>query len=485
MAEELSPDICVIGGGPGGIAAALAVAADGVSVVLIEKGRLGGANLTSGTVPSKALLAAAELHEALRAGPSLGVTGAPLQVNFGKLRDHILAATEAIARNVSPERLTAAGVRVVAGEARFANPDMVVVGETLIRARRFIVAVGSQPEVPSYPGFETIETMTFAEAFELARKPAHLLVLGAGRHTLELAQAYLRLGIDTTVIDEGAALPDDDPELAAIVLDRLRAEGVRVRTGVKIQAIARRRGGIRVTIADPENDATVDAGVPVDGSHLLVATGRMPAVEGLGLAAAGIEGNASGIVVDGNLRTTNRRVYAVGDAVAGPALATRAEIQARAVVRTILYRLPARDTASAVPIVAFTDPALASVGLGEAEARRRHPDARILRFPFIENDRAHIERQPAGMIKVMATGGGRILGAAIVGRDAGELIALWSLAVAGGLSLAAMRAFVPPYPTRSAISARVASPDESSLLGASGLTPLWRKRIIDLLWKLG
>jgi pyruvate/2-oxoglutarate dehydrogenase complex dihydrolipoamide dehydrogenase (E3) component len=483
MAEQLSPDICVVGGGPGGIAAALAAAAEGVSVVLVEKGRLGGTNLVSGAVPSKALLAAAEVYEALRAGPALGITGAPLQVNFGKVRDHIVAATEAIARNVSLERLTVAGIKVIAGEARFANPGMVVVGETAITARRFVLAVGSVPAMPDFPGLNTVETMTFAEGFELGRPPAHLLILGAGRYALEFAQAYARLGIDATVIDEATALPDDDPELAAIVVDRLRAEGIRVRAGVKILGIARRRGGIRITLGDRQD--TAGAEIAVDGSHLLVATGRSPAVDSLGLAAAGIASDKSVVVVDRNLRTTNRRVYAIGDAVAGPALAVRAERQGRSVVKSILYRLPNRDDDGDVPAVAFTDPALAAVGLSEAAARVRHSDIRVLRFPFMESDRAHIERQPAGMIKVVATRGGLILGAAIVGRGAGELIAPWSLAIANRLSLAAMRAFVPPYPTRSAVSARVASLGEEAALALPGLTPQGRKRIIDFLRKLG
>ena len=485
MAEELSPDICVIGGGPGGIAAATAAAAEGVSVVLVEKGRFGGTNLVSGAVPSKALLAAAEIYEALRTGPALGVTGAPLQVNLGKVRDHIVAATEAIARNVASERLAAKGIRVITGEARFANPGMIVVGEAAITARRFVLAIGSVPAMPALSGLDTVETMTFAEGFELARKPAHLLILGAGRYALEFAQAYARLGIDATVIDEAPALSDDDPELAAVVVDRLRAEGIRIRAGVKIHGIARRRGGIRVTLADPGDAEAGGAEIAVDGSHLLVATGRAPAVGNLGLAAAGIDSDDSGIVVDRKLRTTNRRVYAIGDAVAGPALAVRAEYQARAVVRSILYRLSRREDDTAIPRVAFTDPALAAVGLGEAEARGRHPDARVLRFPFMENDRAHIERQPAGMIKVVATRGGLILGAAIVGRGAGELIAPWSLAVGNRLSLAAMRAFVPPYPTRSAVSARVASLDDAPPPTLRGLTPRIRRRIIDALRKLG
>lgn len=480
MAEELTPDICVIGGGPGGIAAALAAAGAGVSVVLIEKDRTGGNNLTSGTVPSKALLAAASVYEALRAGPGFGVTGAPLQVNLGKVRDHIVEATEAIARNVSPERLTAQGIKVIAGAARFANSELVVVDTTAIRARNIVLAVGSVPAVPDFPGLDAVESMTLAQGFDLSRKPAHLLVLGANRYALEFAQACARLGIDATVIDDAPALPDDDPELAAIVVDGLRAEGTRVRAGVKIQSVARRRSGIRITVGDPK-DGTIN----IDGSHILVATGRMPDVEGLGLAAAGIAYDLSGIIVDDGLRTSNRRVFAIGDAVAGPALAVRAEQQGVAVVSAILRRKRVRDDPTLVPAVAFTDPALASVGLIEAEARRLYRDIRILRFPFIENDRAHIERQPDGMIKVVTTVRGRIVGASIVGRDAAELIAPWSLAVASRLGVDAMRAFLPAYPTRSAISHRVLEGFGETAPVGRHLTPQWSRRIIEFFRKFG
>ena len=475
MAEELTPDICVVGGGPGGIAAALAAVAEGVSVVLAEKGPPGGVNLAYGTIPSKSLIAAADVYEALRAGPVLGVTGAPLQVNLGKVRDHIVAVSEAIAPRVSAERLTALGVKVIAAAAAFTERRTVVAGDHIIRARRVILAVGSVPANPDIPGLDTVEYMTFESGFDLARKPAHLLVLGAGRHALELAQAYNRLGIDATVIDEGPALPDDDPELATIVVDRLRAEGVRVRAGVRIISVMRRRGGIRLTIDDPAGGHTA-----VDGSHLLVATGRSPNVEGLGLAAAGIVHDKHGIGVDRHLRTSNRRVYAIGDAVAGPALAVRAEVQAACVVKSIVYRLPLPDDPSAVPSVTFTDPALASVGLAEHEARLHYKDVLTLRFPFVDNDRAQAERLPAGMIKVVATKAGRILGAAIVGHDAGELIALWSLAIANRLPLSAMSSLIAPYPTRSEIARRVAAsaPD-------AGLTPRWRRRIIEMLRKLG
>ncbi|MEJ0011889.1 MAG: FAD-dependent oxidoreductase [Bauldia sp.] len=481
MADELTPDICVIGAGPGGIAAATAAAAEGVPVILIEKNRTGGHNLASGTVPAKALLAAAAIHETLRTGPAFGVTGAPLQVDLGRVREHIEEATAAIARNVTPERLTALGVKVIAGNARFANPDLVVVDNTAIRARRIIIATGSVPAVPQIPGLETVDAMSLADGFDLARRPAHLIVLGADRYALEFAQAYSRLGIDTTVVDEGAAIPDVDPEMATILLDRLRAEGIRVRTGVKISEIARRRGGVRMLLTDP-----AEGEIAVDGSHIIIAAGRWPDVEGLGLAAGQIQWDKAGIVVDKGLRTTNRRVYAIGDVIAGAPLAARAELQAAAVVRSILYRVPFTDETANVPAVAFTDPGLASVGLDEPAARLLHRDVRIIRVPFAESDRAHIEREPAGMLKVITTtGGGRILGAAIVGRDAPELIAPWALAVANRLGLAAVAAYVPPYPARAALARRVAADHKPATRGSAGLTPAWRRRIITLFRKLG
>jgi pyruvate/2-oxoglutarate dehydrogenase complex dihydrolipoamide dehydrogenase (E3) component len=475
MAEQLTPEICVIGGGPGGIAAALAAVAEGAPVVLVEKGTPGGANLAWGSVPSKALIAAADLNEALRLGPVLGVTAAPLQVNLGKVRDHLDAATAAVAARFATERLTALGIKVVEGSAVFTDRRTVAVADFIIRARRFILAVGSLPAVPDLPGLKTIDYATFVDAFDLSRRPAHLLILGAGRHALEYAQGCNRLGIDATVIDEGAALPEDDPELAEIVIERLRAEGVRLRTGAAIRSLVRRRGGIRVTLADPAEGESV-----VDGSHLLVATGRSPNVEGLGLAAAGVLHDASGIKVDRYLRTANRHIYAVGDAVAGPALVGRAEDQAARVVRSIVFRRPVADDPSATPAATFTDPALASVGLSEAEARARHKDIRVLRFPFVDNDRAAIERLPAGTIKVLTTASGQILGAAIVGRGAAELIAPWSLAIANRLPISALADLAMPYPTRSGTARRVAAG-----LPQPGLTPPWRRRIIELLRRLG
>jgi pyruvate/2-oxoglutarate dehydrogenase complex dihydrolipoamide dehydrogenase (E3) component len=482
MAEVLTPDICVVGGGPGGIAAANVAAAAGVSVILVEKGALGGGYLAA-AVPSKALVAAAETYEALRIGPSLGVSGAPLQVNLNRVRDHLVAAAADVARTLTAERLAVSGIEVIQGEARFVDATTVTVGERLIRAHRFILAVGLQPALPRLPGLDTVETMTFADAFQLDRRPAHLIILGASRYALELAQAYTRLGIDSTIVSTRTVLYGEDPELSAIVVDRLRAEGIRVRTGVTIHSIARRRSGIRVILTDPSDADADGAEIVVDGSHLLVATSGVAATDGLGLAAAGIASDGADIAVDANLRTSNRRVYAIGDAVRGTRSIARAELHAQSVVRSILYRVPRRSDDWLAPRATFTDPGLASVGLGEAAARARHGEVRVLRLPYAENARARIERQPAGLIKVVATRGGRVLGAGIVGRGAPELIAPWALAVANRLTLTAMESMIPATPTRAALDAAVARLEHDSEGG--GLTAAIRQRIIGLLRKLG
>lgn len=474
MAEMITPDICVVGGGPAGIALALRAARESVPVVLIEKGHPGGADLSYGSIPSKALIAAADHHEFLRGGPAFGVTGAPLQVNFGKVSDHIRSVGNAVAPRVSAERLAALGVHVIGAPARFLDRRTVLAGEFTVIARRFVLATGAIPAVPEIPGLAEVDYMTPESAFDITRKPAHLLVLGAGSYALELAQTYSRLGVDTTIIDSNTALPDEDPELATVVVDRLRAEGVRIRDRVTISGIVRRRGGIRLTVVEDGTE------IPIDGSHLLVIAGRSPDVADLGLSAAGIAYDNQGVTVDGLMRTTNRRVYAIGDVVAGPAAVARGDRQAELVLRSILYRLPKRGFSADVPTVTYTDPGLARIGISESEARRRNDKVRVLRFPFVENDLAQIEHMPAGFIKVIVSRRGRVLGVSIVGRNAGELIALWSLAVANRLNIRAVAEMVTPYPSRSAISKSVAE----SFDGA-GLTRRLRRRIIEFLRKFG
>ncbi len=463
MSDEHAPEICVIGGGPGGIALAIAAANQGLPVVLIEKDRLGGASLREGGVPARALGAAAALHEALRRGPAFGVSGAPLQVNPARVEEHVRAVVEAAAASVSAERLDAFGVRFIRGEGRFLDRRTVAAGEARVRARSFVIATGSVPVIPDHDGLDAIEVLDAAAALELSRKPAHLIVLGAGARALELAQALNRLGVDSSVIDAGPVLPGADPELVAPLLDRLRAEGIRVRSSADIVGFARRKGGVRVTVRENGEE------VAIDGSHVVVMPDRTPNVAGLGLDAAGIAHESQGIVVDRGLRTTNRRVFAIGDAVAGPASVSRAEHHAAVVLRAIAGDRARGDAESGVPSVVHTDPELAHVGLGEQEARARHKLIRVLRVPFAENDLAQAERTTAGLVKVIATDRGRILGAGVTGRGAGEIVALWSLAIANGLGIEALKSVPLPYPSRADIVRRVAI-----AFDGPGRTPLRR-----------
>ncbi len=473
-ADALTPDICIIGGGPGGIAAARAAVAEGVSVVLIEKKSMGGANLAEGAVPLAALAAAASLSDALRRGPAMGVSGAPLQVNLAKTREHIAATRAALAPGISPEHLAAEGIQVIQARAKFVSQSAVSAGDATIRARRFVLATGARPAVPDLPGLANVEHMTAADAFELAKKPSHLIVLGATAYGLAIAQAHQRLGIDTTVVDTGPFLPGEDGELAAALRVLLQREGLRIRTGAKVDKITRRRGGVRVAITDQAEGEVV-----VDGSHLLLAAGRRPATDGLALDAAGITATDDGIAAKA-FRTANSRVYAIGDAIAGPASVARAEAEGRAVIRAILFRLPAGVGEAALARATQTDPAIASIGMGEEEARRRGGKIRVWRFPVAEGERAVAERAPDGVIKVIAGDNGRVIGATVLSRDAAEHIALWALAMQARLPLSKIAALAPAYPSRAALARALAA-----VASGPRLTGGSRKRIIRLLGKFG
>ncbi len=451
MSEVLTPDICVIGAGSAGLTVAAAAAAFGVSVVLIEKGRMGGDCLNTGCVPSKALIAAARHAETLRQGERFGIKPAEPQVSFAAVMEHVRGVIAAIEPNDSVERFTGLGVTVLHGAARFTDRRTVTVAEREIRARRFVIATGTVPAVPPIPNLETVPYLTNETVFELTRRPNHLIVVGAGPIGLELAQAFRRLGSEVTVLEAAKALAHDDAELSALLLEKLHAEGIDVREGVKVTRAARRgRTGVRVTL-----EAEGEVG-HVDGTHLLVATGRKPEVADLGLEEAGIAFDKSGIKVNARLRTRNRRVYAIGDVAGGPQFTHWAGYTGGLVVRSILFRFGGKARPDILPWVTFTDPELAHVGLSEAEAFRRYRGVHVLRWPFAENDRAQTERETGGMVKVLTTRKGIVVGADILGRDAGELIALYAMAVAEGLSVKSFINTILPYPTRSEAARRAA-----------------------------
>jgi pyruvate/2-oxoglutarate dehydrogenase complex dihydrolipoamide dehydrogenase (E3) component len=475
MPELLKPDICVIGAGAGGLSVAAAAAAFGASVVLVEKGEMGGDCLNAGCVPSKSLIAAAKHARAIARAASFGLSTQPLEVDFGKVNKHVHDVIAAIAPNDSKERFTGLGVRVIEGSARFKNRKTVTVGEGIeIRARRFVIATGSSPSLPPIPGLATTPHLTNETVFDLTERPEHLVVIGAGPVGLELAQAFHRLGAPVTVLEAAWPLAHEDPECVQAVLDQLAREGVDLRSPVEVVRVETAESKIAVVVRDAGGEQTIL------GSHLLVATGRRANTEELGLKEARVTTNERGILVDDGLKTANKRVYAVGDVVGDLQFTHVANYHAGIVIRNVLFRQPAKVNDDVIPRVTFTDPELAHVGLTEAEARQRGVKFRVLRWPFHENDRAQAERTTGGHIKVVTDRKGVVLGATIVGAGAGEMIAAWTLAVTQGLNVRVFAGIVMPYPTLAEIGKRAAI-----TYFTPSLTNSWVRRIIGLLRRFG
>jgi pyruvate/2-oxoglutarate dehydrogenase complex dihydrolipoamide dehydrogenase (E3) component len=451
MIQKLETDLCVIGAGSGGLSVAAAAAMMKVPVVLIERGRMGGDCLNAGCVPSKALIAAAKHAQAIRDASAFGITSGEPQVNGNRVKAHVQGVIDAIRPTDSVARFTALGAQVIEGEAQFTGPRTVRVGNTEVRARRIIVATGSRPAIPPIPGLESVPYLTNESLFDLAKRPQHLAVIGAGPIGIEMAQAHRRLGSEVTVIDMGPPLSREDREAADVVIRKMKAEGVTFITGVKVLAVAGQKEALSIRISAQDGKEQM-----ISCSHILVATGRKPNVESLGLGAAGIVTEQQGIVVDRRLRTSNRRVYAIGDVTGPPQFTHRSGDHAGVVLRNALFRLPAKVRDERMPRVTFCDPEITAVGLSEDEALKRHKGVSILRWPFAENDRAQAEGHTEGFIKAIIDAKGYILGVVIVGRNAGELLAPWLMAIENKQKIGALAAIVFPYPTLSEISKRVA-----------------------------
>ncbi|HEY6259513.1 MAG TPA: FAD-dependent oxidoreductase [Xanthobacteraceae bacterium] len=485
MAETIRPDICVIGAGTAGMQVAMQAAAFGVRAVLVDihgggpgGHQMGSDALRAGRLPLAALLAAARRAHGVRQSAAFGVKADPVEIDFPRVRDHVRGVIGARAPNLARERLAGLGVRIIEGAARFKDPaTLVVAGDLEIAARRFVIATGSSSALPPIAGLEDVPYLTAETAFDLTACPGHLIVIGSGAVALEFAQAFRRLGAEVTVVDAAEPLGQEDPECAAVVLDQLAREGVRIRSAdiTRVEeAPPHSKLKVQVRLAGEGGEETVA------GSHLLVVGARWANVVGLGLDAAGIKYDEHGVAVDKGLKTTNKRVYAIGDVTGGEQPPHAADHQAGLVVRNAVFRAPVRFDPEATTRVTFTDPELARVGLTEAVARRRDHKIRVLRWPYRENDRAHAEGEVRGHIKVVTNAGGRILGVTIVGAGAGEMIPTWTLAIAKGADIGLIAGIVVPYPTLAEIGKYAAT-----TYFMSGLTSSWVRRIIALLRRFG
>lgn len=431
--ERIKTDLLVIGAGSGGLSVAAGASQMGADVVLLEGGEMGGDCLNYGCVPSKALLVMGKkaLHE---------------DVSYAQAMGHVRDVIATIEPVDSQERFEVLGVRVIRAYGRFVGRNEVEAGDHRITARRIVIATGSSPFVPPIPGLEEVAYLTNETLWKLDEKPDHLIIVGGGPIGIEMAQAHIRLGCKVTVIEGDRALNRDDPECAALVLERLCDEGVDLREGATVTSVSNQAGVV----------AHLSDGGGVAGSHILIATGRTPNTDKLNLEAAGIEMTRNAIKVDTSLKSSNRKVYAIGDVTGLMPFTHTAGYHAGIIIRSALFGMPAKVDHAHIPYATYTQPELAQIGPTEAEARQQYGDAlEVARFDIHHNDRAIAEGKAEGLIKVMVVKG-RPVGVSIAGEQAGELIATWSLAIANKLKMSQVSTMVAPYPTYAEINKRAA-----------------------------
>ncbi|MBC7479251.1 MAG: FAD-dependent oxidoreductase, partial [Pseudorhodobacter sp.] len=338
--ERITADLCVIGAGSAGLSLVAGAQQMGARCVLIEGGVMGGDCLNTGCIPSKSLLAAAKLAQSRRDGAGFGVLPVEPVVDFAAVQTHVQRVIAQIAPVDSQQRFEGLGVRVIRAWATFLSPTEVQAGADVITARRFVIAAGSHPVVPDLPGLGPY--LTNETIFTLQDRPHHLVILGGGPIGVEMAQAHRRLGSEVTLIARSRILSRDDAEAAALVLARLRGEGVTVLEHTTVVAVS---GGATVTVQD---------GRTVEGSHLLLALGRKPALDRLDLGKAGVAVTDKGVKVNANLRSTNRRIYAIGDVAGGRQFTHVAGYQAGIVLRQVVLGLPARERTDHIPAATYT-----------------------------------------------------------------------------------------------------------------------------------
>ena len=450
----LKADICIIGGGSGGLSVAAGAAQLGASVVLFERAEMGGDCLNTGCVPSKAMLEVAKIAKIANNGmPSMGISAGQAQIDFGAVKAHVRDVIAGIAPHDSEERFRGLGVNVIKSEASFTSKDSVTAiqdGEPIsVRAKYFVVATGSHPVVPPINGLEGVSYYTNETIFDLNEKPQHLIIIGGGPIGIEMAQAHRRLGCDVTVLEAFAIMGRDDPDLVGRLMTKMTDEGIRLIEQAHITRITQNGARIMVDISDEES---------IEGTHLLVAAGRRPNIDTLNLEAANISYDARGIQTDNRLRSSNKRVYAIGDVAGRHQFTHVAGYHAGIVIRNILFKLPAKLRDDAIPWVTYTDPELAQTGLTWTEAVSRYGAEAVRRtdWELRDNDRARAARRTEGLIRVISDKKGKILGASILAPNAGELIHSWTLALQAGLKMSAMAGTIAPYPSWSEASKRAA-----------------------------
>ena len=438
---KFTHDVIVIGGGAAGLVAAGGCALFGLEVALIEGRKMGGECLNDGCVPSKALITAAKRAAEAREGTRYGVTLDQPKVDWLGVRQHIRDAIAAIEPHDSEERFEEMGCEVIRDWAKMTGPQSVEVGGRTLRAPRIVIATGSKPAIPPIEGVDSVPYLTNENIFDIDALPDHLVIVGGGVIGMEMAQAFRRLGSAVTVVEPDELMARDDRESVALVREVMEGEGVRFVKGLA-RKVEGREGAVRLHVGEET----------VDGSHLLIATGRKARCEGFGLEDIGVKMGRGGIVTDERRRTTVKGIYAIGDCRDGPRLTHVSGYEGSNVALEITLGLPAKVDYSALPWCTYTEPEVAQIGLTEQEAREKYGEKlRVVTESFHDNERALTEGNDKGQAKVMLKGT-KVVGASLVGKNVGELLLPYTQTITGKSSTFALGSAVIAYPTRSEIT---------------------------------
>lgn len=445
-------DVAIIGAGAAGLSVAAMAASLGLKVALFERERIGGGSLNTGSLPTQALLAAAHKAKAARDLGRYGIRLGDIGIDWAGLRRHMHQAVEAARQQESPDSLERRGIQLIHASAHFIAPDRIEAAGRVHSFRRAVIAAGCAPVVPDLPGLVTCPWLTYDTIHTLETAPSHLLILGGQEHGVALAQAYARLGCRVTLIEASPnILGDEDPELRLPLREALRQDGVEILENTAAIGVERAGDGVALTVI---------GGARIEGSHLLFALGEAPRLAPLDLAAGGIASTPRGVATRRDLRsTTNRRVWAAGDIAdpegLGPQRFTHmARHQAEIILRSMLLRLPARLDHATLPRVLYTAPEFARIGLSETEARAAGHEPRVIREAFAQNHRAIAEGETEGQVKLVLGAGERLLGAAVLGKGAGDMAGLFGLLIGRRLPATALAELLLPYPTRAEAAKR-------------------------------
>lgn len=467
MNHQINCDLAIIGAGAGGLSLAAGASQLGLKVVLVEEGLMGGDCLNYGCIPSKSLLAAAKTNWQANHSESLGILSSGNSIDFSKVMQHVQEVIECIAVNDSVSRFEALGVQVIQTKGQFINQTSLKAGSQEIKAKHFVIATGSSASIPPIPGLDAINFYTNETIFKLTELPKQLVIIGGGPIGCELAQAFAMLGSQVTLLEGLTILGQDESEAVEIVRQSLINTGITIKEHLKVTQITSDNNGTIVIHGEQNNQECC-----FEATHLLIATGRKPNTNELNCEQAGVQINNKGVIVDKKLRTSNKKIFAIGDVTGALQFTHVANDHAGVVLKNIAFKLPAQFHPSAIPWVTYTEPELAHVGKSEILCKTMCIKHTVLKLNFDQNDRAQTERQTMGFIKVVVTSKGKILGVTIVGTQAGELILPWVMAIREGKTLRSFTDVVVAYPTLSELSKRVASQFYSPKLFSSKVKAL-------------